>query len=472
MPNATELLRSRFPHTPTPGQEALFEKLNRFILQTDKASAFLLRGYAGTGKTSVISAVVQVLRYYEYKTFLLAPTGRAAKVMSGYAHRRAFTIHKIIYRLVEDKQGGRMRYERQRNYYKNTVFIVDESSMLSDDQEYRRNGLLGDLLEYIFEDPYAGNKVIFVGDNAQLPPVGASESPALQAAYLEHQFGLQVTEHLLTEVVRQAQKSGILENATFIRDQIAAKRILVRFNTKPYRDIYRMTSDRLEDGLRYAYNKFGLDGTIIICRSNRSATQFNQYIRRSILFKEEEIDAGDHLMIVKNNYFWLKEDAPAGFLANGEFVEIMRINGYDEQYGFRFADLTLRLSDYPDHPAFEAKVHLGTLGSFTPALTDEESKRLMQAVRADAENIEDAEDRYIFVRDNPYLHALQVKFAYALTCHKAQGGQWEAVFVDMGYVTDEMMNMDFMRWVYTAITRASGELYLVNFKPEFFEVQA
>lgn len=456
--------------TPTQGQYKLLKLWDNFILnRTTDRLTFLLKGYAGTGKTTSLSLLVKILPQFGYKVVMLAPTGRAAKVISTYTNRKATTIHRVIYKAA-DTETGRFVFELTTNYNRNTVFIVDESSMITDERDIGGNSLLSDLIEYVFDtEEFPNNKLILIGDTAQLPPVNATLSPALEMEYLLKNFRLEVTEHLLTEVMRQEQKSGILENATFIRNQIAAQEVKIKFETKIYKDIYRMTSEKLEDGLRYAYRKYGVENTIVVCRSNKAAVQFNQYIRNQIHFKEAELVAGDYLLIVRNNYTWLPQDSPAGFLANGEFVEVMKVIRFEEKYGFRFATLSLRLLDYPDHAYFEATVHLGTLSAYEPNLSQEDYRKIHTAVQEDYAHIIKPREKFQQIKKDAYLNALQVKFAYAMTCHKAQGGQWDIVFVEQGYLTEQMMNIEFLRWLYTALTRAIKELYLVNFHANFFE---
>lgn len=468
------LLRQKFPFEPTAGQTELFEKMDKFITNQDDFGplCFLLKGYAGTGKTTVISTIIKVLPKFSYKSVLLAPTGRAAKVMSNYSKKAALTIHKKIYRQVANQYTGSLEFQRQNNYATNTIYIVDESSMISDDAEFGTAGLLTDLMEYVFSHPemdYNGNKIIFVGDTAQLPPVGKLMSPALEKGYMEGQFHLGVLEQELTEVMRQDAESGILFNATRLRSTLASEKPAISFITKGFRDFFKMTGEKLEDGLNYAYRKFGRENTIILTRSNKTAVLYNRYIRQQIFALEDELSVGDLLMIVRNNYHWLGEDSPAGFLANGDFVEVMKIRGIEEVHGFRFATLHLRLLDYEDHPNIEAKVLLDTLYSNNPSLNKDESKALYESVSQDYEHIVNKRDRMTEIRKDPYLNALQVKFAYALTCHKSQGGQWNAVFVEQGYLTDEQINEDFVRWLYTAVTRATHEVFLVNFHQEFFD---
>jgi exodeoxyribonuclease-5 len=463
----SQSIRDHFPHKPTAGQERLFRLFDRFLeTPEDERAALMLRGYAGTGKTSVVSALVKALPGFRYKTVLLAPTGRAAKVMAAYAGRTAFTIHKIIYQRAADPNSGKLQFRRRRCYFKKTLFIVDEASMLADDPGAGRNGLLADLIDFIFEEP--GNKLMLIGDAAQLPPVGQLISRGLDANYLQSVFRLSVSETELTEVMRQELDSGILLNATALREELGKEDFSISFRTQGFSDIYRMTAERLEDGLRYAYDKFGKENTAIVCRSNREAVQYNQYIRRNIFFYENEIEAGDLLMIVKNNYYFLDENAAAGFLANGDFVEIRRVVNTEEMYGLRFATLELKLLDDPEQPTFEANVILDTLHAHSPALPEEQANELYQQVFAEYAHADSKEEQREMMRTDMYLNALQVKFAYALTCHKSQGGQWDAVFVSQGYLKDEMLNQEYLRWLYTAVTRARSELFLMNFRPDFF----
>ncbi len=467
MPKPSQTIQKKFPFTPTEGQRKLFLLFDQFLTNTDqKRLTLVLKGYAGTGKTTVLSAVVKALPHFDFRSTLMAPTGRAAKVMANYAGRAAFTIHKIIYQRTADPFSGKIQFKRRRNYYKQTLFIIDEASMLSDEAGLASNSLLADLLDYVFEDE--SNKLMLIGDTAQLPPVGQVLSKGLDTAYLASVYQLSILETELNEVMRQELTSGILHNATLLRDEIGKEKFNISFQTRQFKDVYRMTGEKLEDGLRYAYDKFGKENTIIVCRSNRETVQYNQYIRRNIFFQENEIEAGDYLMIVKNNYYFLGEDTAAGFLANGDFVEILRVVDLEEMYGLRFATLELQLLDYPDQVPFEAKVILDTLHSPTPSLPEEEHHKLYEKVFAEYQDAETKKEQMEAVRSDMYLNALQVKFAYALTCHKSQGGQWDAVFVSQGYLKDDMVNQEYLRWLYTAVTRAKSELYLMNFKAEFF----
>lgn len=466
---AAQLLAKRFPYKPTPGQEEFFEKIGAFIIREDfehYRDCFLLRGYAGTGKTTLISTLIKVLPRFGYRSVLLAPTGRAAKVMSNYAKKSAQTIHKKIYRQVADPGSNAPSFQRQKNYHEDTLFIVDEASMISDEAEWGGKGLLTDLVDFVFESK--GNKLMLVGDTAQLPPVGRDLSPALDPEFMARSFDMVVHEQELTEVMRQEESSGILANATDLRNELPYPDPNIRLVTRPYRDVFKMPQAKLEDGIQYAYNRFGRENTVILCRSNKSAVQYNQFVRRMINQCEDELDAGDMIMIARNNYTTLEEDSPAGFLANGEFAEVLKIRKKEELHGLRFATVTLRLIDYEEQPDFEAKIILNTLYSPTPALGPEESRALYDSVQKDYLYIKSKKERAEAVRRDSYLNALQVKFAYALTTHKAQGGQWSAVFVDQGYLPEPTVTHEFVRWLYTAMTRATDEVYLMNFNPAFF----
>lgn len=465
-PIPADLLVKNFPFAPTEGQMSFFTRMNLFLEESaDEKPVFILKGYAGTGKTSLISSLVRTLPRLEMRALLLAPTGRAAKVMSNYSGRGAFTIHKIIYKPKGDPgtQGG--GFILQKNYFKDTVFVVDESSMMADDGGISGN-LLWDLITFVFSG--SGNRLLMVGDTAQLPPVGSDYSPALDSGYLQRHYRLDADQIELWEVMRQRLESGILFNVTVLRQELGVEKPQIRIQTSSFKDIYKMTSERLEDGLRYAYQKFGTENTTIVTRSNKSAVQYNLYIRRVIHFFEDEISTGDLLMIVKNNYTYMAESEKVNFLANGDMAEVMKIRSFEDMYGFRFATLELRLLDYPEEPYFEAKVILDTLYSPSPSLTREEYRKLYDAVAEDYADIASKTERQELIRKDPFLNALQVKFAYALTCHKAQGGQWKSVFVDLGYLKDDQVDKDFIRWLYTAMTRASEELYLINFPQQFF----
>ena len=467
----TPSVRDYFPYEPTDDQAALFGQLDAFLRdQLPGRKVFVLRGYAGTGKTTVVGALVQWLYQMQHKYTLMAPTGRAAKVMATYAGVPASTIHKKIYRQTSGAPAERLRFQRQPNRVENMLYIVDEASMISDEKAFGETGLLDDLMGYVFEKQ--SNKLLLIGDTAQLPPVGQLLSPALDPDLLAHRFRATVSSVELRQVMRQAQASGILMNATELREELREEAPDIQLTTKGYRDIFQMGSNKLEDGLRWAYREYGHENTTIICRSNRNANQYNQLIRRALFDAEEEIEGGDYLMVVRNNYYWLPRDSEIGFLANGDFLQISKIVRREEMYGFRFAQAQVRLVDYPDEPEIEVKLLLDTLHTESPALPSDRNNALYQAVSEDYSHLKTKAERYKEMRKDPYLNALQVKFAYALTCHKAQGGQWQAVFVDHGFLKpDEPLGGEFARWLYTAITRASDKLFLLNFQPKLLTEQ-
>ncbi len=447
----------------------LFDKLHSFLLSGDGDECFILKGYAGTGKTTIVGALVKALRGYNFKSVLLAPTGRAAKVITAYSGRKAFTIHKRIYRkksALNVDEG----FSLGDNLADNTLFIVDEASMISNEIGLNhRASLLYDLVNYVYNAKNC--RLMLVGDTAQLPPVGSEDSPALDVKLMKDKFGLDIFSFELTDVVRQQKDSGILFNATKIREIVRAKKEkMPKIVTKGYKDIFRMGGDVLVEGLNYAYRKYGDDNTLIICRSNKNANAYNQQIRGRILYREEELTGGDQVMVVKNNYFWLQdqEEGSTSFIANGDIARIKRVRRTENMYGFRFADVQMEFTDYAEDPMMECKVLLDTLYTEAPALPADAQKRFYQEVMKDYEHIPNKRRKWEELKKNPYYNALQIKFAYAITCHKAQGGQWDAVFVDQGYLTEEMVNTDFLRWFYTACTRATQELFLVNFNQKFF----
>jgi exodeoxyribonuclease-5 len=367
---------------------------------------------------------------------------------------------------VADPKSGQLKFRRVKNYNKNTIFVVDEASMLSEGNNFGEVGLLKDLLAFVFE--HNSNKLLLIGDTAQLPPVGQTFSPGLNKEHLQAITNKKVLFIELDEVMRQNEASGILKNATELRRILAADELDIRLRTNGLDDIFQMSGERLADGLNYAYTKYGMHETIVVCRSNRDAVQYNKHIRDQLLFRAEEIEAGDILMIVRNNYFYVPDDAPSGFLANGDFAEITKVVSFEELYGLRFATLRLQLINDHESEPFEAKVILDTLHTNSPALTQEQNKELYEAVLDDYTDITAKKELNEALRKDPYLNALQIKFAYAITCHKSQGGQWQAVFVDQGYLTEELINNEFVRWLYTAITRATKELFLINFHKDFF----
>lgn len=463
-----DLIEQSFGNIPTAQQRDVFAMLENFLPSTNADDCFILKGYAGTGKTTLISALVKVLPRLKLKSVLLAPTGRAAKVITNYSGKKAFTIHKKIYR-KKVAASPEMNFVLGDNIMENTLFIVDEASMISDQvHDYSRQSLLQDLISYVYNGKNC--KLMLVGDTAQLPPVGSDISPALDKLFVSEQFRLNVFTYELTDVVRQEKESGILFNATQLRELVRkGEEVFPKFNIKGYKDIFRMTGERLVEGLNYAYDKYGMENTIVICRSNKNANAYNQNIRNRILYREEELSGGDHIMIVRNNYFWLKpEDNSGDFIANGDIARIRKVRRIEEQYGFRFAELVIELLDYPDEEPLSCKVMLDTLYSETSSLSNADNKRFYEAVLQDYMHIENKKFRMEELKKDPYYNALQIKFAFAVTCHKAQGGQWPAVFIDQGYLTDEMLNTEFLRWLYTGLTRSNKELFLVNFSDQFF----
>jgi exodeoxyribonuclease-5 len=454
---------------PTDDQSVALGKIAAYICDNNNDVIFLMTGYAGTGKTSVISSVVKTLDLLRMRSVLLAPTGRAAKVLASYAGKQAFTIHKKIYRQKSSKDGlGSFILDR--NLYKDTFFIIDEASMVSnssgDSSLFGSGKLLDDLVEYV----YSGTdcKLIIVGDTAQLPPVGSTVSPALDPSALgEYGFGLITCE--LRQVVRQSETSGVLMNATRVRLQVAENDLVhPLIDCINFKDMLRISGEELIDEISAAYGTCGLEGTIIVVNSNKQANRYNQGIRNRIFFRDEEISAGDMVMVVKNNYFILEEaeDGAAGFIANGDIAEVRKIRKYEERYGFRFADMVLKFPDY--NLEVESKVMMDVLHLDTPALPSEKNRELFQNVLSDHQYIRTRRKQIEAVRNDPWFNALQIKFAYAVTCHKAQGGQWERVFIDQGMFNRNEITIDYLRWFYTALTRATDKVYLVNFPEDWF----
>ena len=461
------LLIQQFPFETTSGQQTLLNKLAAFILGKNSDHIFIVKGYAGTGKTTIVRSLVQSLPALNGKTVLLAPTGRAAKVLSNYTGKQAFTVHKKIYHRKPVHDGG-FAFSLQQNLHTNTIFIVDEASMISNSGGLSAGSLLDDLVSYVFN----GNncKLIFIGDTAQLPPVGLDISPALDTEFMKASFYFQVDSFELTEVVRQTKDSGILTNATAIRNQVKKEQnAKPHFQVQGFRDIVRLGGDELEDALNDAYNKYDAEDTMIICRSNKRANIFNQQIRARIRWQENELSTGDYMMVVKNNYFWLPDESKAGFIANGDIIKLTSVGKIQEMHGFRFADVRMQMIDYPDEPELETRLLLDTIMSEAPALSQSDNKRLYESVQQDYADVADRRMRLKKVKEDAFFNALQVKFAYAITCHKAQGGQWPCVFVEQGYLTDEMINTEYLRWLYTAVSRATEKLYLVNFNKDFYD---
>jgi exodeoxyribonuclease-5 len=458
-------------HSPTNDQVKLIDSLSEFIIDTESRKIFLVKGFAGTGKTTVISALVKTTEELKIKSLLLAPTGRAAKVLSSYSQKSAFTIHKKIYRQKSSKDGFGT-FVLNANLNSNTIFIVDEASMISNHSNdlsiFGSGQLLNDLLCFVYNDKNC--KLILVGDTAQLPPVGIDLSPALDIASLSS-YNFKVDEVILTEVLRQTKESGVLFNATQVRTQINTKPVdFPKIQLESFKDIEAISGTELIEKITESYDKYGLENTIIITRSNKRANQYNKGIRSKILWREEEIAVGDFIMVVKNNYYWIEtneEIEDIDFIANGDIAEIVKIKKYTERYGFRFADVVLRFIDYNDIE-INCKIILDTLEINSAAMTSEDNKKLFYNILEDYSETPRKKVKYDKVKNNPFFNALQVKFAYAVTCHKAQGGQWKSVFVDHGYFADHQIDIEFLRWFYTALTRTTDKLYLVNFNKLFF----
>jgi exodeoxyribonuclease-5 len=462
-------VKNALPFTPNADQQATIRKISEFIFNNDDRSVFVLKGYAGTGKTNLISAFTKVLPDIKWRSVLLAPTGRAAKVIGGYAQKEAFTIHKKIFRKQSGDDGG-VYFSLAENLHRNTLFIVDEASMIAADQPGEQ-GFFNSLLENLFEYVYSGDncKLILVGDTAQLPPVGSDESPALDLEYLKSAFHLNISSSELREVARQHTESGILYNATLLRTTLYAREFQIpQLICGP--DFVNVEGQDLEDTLNSAISEYGEEDVIIITRSNKRANLFNQSFRNRVKLYEEEICAGDKLMVVKNNYFWLPEKSTdTGFIANGDIAEITRISKKENLYGFNFVDCSLRFLDYENLPEQQVKIIANCLHSDLPSLSQEEQRSLYQNVLEDVNEEPSKMLKMHYVRKSPYYNALQVKFSYAVTCHKSQGGQWPVVFIDQGYLKEEQIDRNFIRWLYTAITRATKQIYLVNFNKLFIK---
>ena len=463
-------IKENFPYQPTLEQEIAVKSLSEFLLSTLADEVFILRGYAGTGKTSLVGALVKTMDQLQQKSVLLAPTGRAAKVFSVYAGHPAFTIHKKIYR-QQAFSNELSNFSINDNLATNTLFIVDEASMISNEglsgSMFGTGRLLDDLVQFVYSGQ--GCRLLLMGDTAQLPPVGEELSPALFADALKG-YGLEVREIDLTQVVRQVQESGILWNATQLRQLIAEDDCysLPKIKITGFPDIKLVPGTELIEELTNCYDHDGMDETIVVCRSNKRANLYNNGIRAQILWREDELNTGDMLMIAKNNYYWTEKYKEMDFIANGEIAVVRRVRRTREIYGFRFAEVTLRLPDQNDFE-LDANLLLDTLHSDSPALPKEDNDRLFYTVLEDYIDIPNKRDRMKKMKADPHYNALQVKYAYAITCHKAQGGQWQNVFLDQGYMTDEYLTPDYFRWLYTAFTRTTKILYLVNYPKEQVE---
>lgn len=460
-------IRQNFPYNPTKDQLFALNALSDFLLSTDTNTLFLMKGYAGTGKTSLVGALVKTMADLQQKSILLAPTGRAAKVFSNYAGQKAFTIHKKIYRqkAFSNEPTGFLPTD---NLHKDTIFIVDEASMIANDGVdsfiFGTGRLLDDLIQYVYSGENC--RLILMGDVAQLPPVSQTESPALNPDILKG-YNLNVTEIALTQVVRQEGDSGILFNATRLRDALRNNEVEIfpKLKLKGFSDFRKIGGEDLIEEISAAYSRDGIEDTIIITRSNKRATIYNNGIRNRILYREEELSSGDRLMVAKNNYFWTTGCKEMDFIANGEIIQVLRVRRTTEMYGFRFADVSVRFQDYDLE--MDVKILQDTLQTDSPALPKELNDKLFYTILEDYSDIPTKAGKMKKMKVDPYYNVLQVKYAYAVTCHKAQGGQWMNVFLDIGYITEEMLGEDFYRWLYTAITRATHRLYLINLPDEF-----
>lgn len=463
-----KLLQS-FGLEPTNGQATVLRHLSAFLLSEKENPTYILKGYAGTGKTTLVRALVKTLPTIGMRFVLLAPTGRAAKVLSGYTNKTASTIHKRIYKTMPFPDGS-IRMVRSENKHKNAVFIVDEASMIGEQKEFGGKSLLDDLMEYVFSGEKC--RLLLIGDTAQLPPVESSGSPALDCDYLKSEFPVTAASFELTEVKRQALTSGILYNATHIRELLkhdSRSYPLQIFSLSGFNDMKKIDPETFEELLHNAFSRNSDNEAIIVCKSNKRANIYNNAIRSRILNIEGEIATGDKLMIVKNNYHWAEGNDEISFIANGDMAEVRKIKRFEEMYGSRFVEVELSFIDYPDANSIEAKVLLDTLNSNSASLTEDENRRLFQAIEEDYMDIPIRRERYKEMKKNPWFNALQVKFAYALTCHKTQGGQWDTVFIDSSFNQKEALETEDLRWIYTALTRAKERVCFVNFKDEFFD---
>ena len=460
-----EKLKLNFSHKPNSEQNKILLKLVEYITTLGNRSIFLLKGYAGTGKTTLISALVKSLPSIGKRSVLLAPTGRAAKVLAKYSKKKSSTLHKKIYWIRTTKNGNTFITLKE-NLHTNTIFIVDEASMIPEDAKdgINKRSLLEDLIKYVYEG--IDCKLILIGDTAQLPPVNLDISPALDENNLDKKYQKQIIHQELKKVVRQEKNSMVLENATHLRELIQGN-IKKLPKIKLNQEVVRISSgDELQEYIEKSYGNSGVENTTIICRSNKRANQYNDRIRSEILWQEDIISAGDILMVVRNNYFWLDEKSEAGFLANGDIIEVTRIKEIIERYGFKFAKASIRLMDYENENEIDTILLLDTINSESPSLKYDEYKRLYTEVGLDYKGQKDINKK---IKENEFFNAIQIKFGYSITCHKAQGGQWKNVFIDIGYFKKEMLDKNYLRWLYTAFTRSTENLYLIGFNNEFFE---
>jgi exodeoxyribonuclease-5 len=465
----SEQIKKNFPFTFTGEQQLALEKLSNFLFDRSSDSIFLLKGYAGTGKSSLVGAIVKTMNELKQKSVLLAPTGRAAKVFAAYSGQNAYTIHKKIYRqkVFSNEPSGFVQAD---NLHKHTLFIVDEASMISNEGlesfSFGSGRLLDDLIHYVYSGE--GCRMILLGDSAQLPPVSQTESPALDIDVLKG-YGLKVFSVTLTQVVRQTKMSGILWNATLFREVMSENKTddYPQIRLKNFLDVKKISGEELIESISDAYNRDGLEETVVIARSNKRTGIFNNGIRNRILMREEELISGDLLIVAKNNYYWAKNEQTMDFIANGDLIQVLRVKKVQELYDFHFCDVLVRFPDYGVE--MEVKILLETLHADSPALPKEMSDKLFYNILADYENVRGKREKMKLMKENPYYNVVQVKYAYAVTCHKAQGGQWKNVFLDLSYVPRNYLGIDYYRWLYTAFTRASEQIFLINPVKEMIE---
>jgi len=463
-------LKYHLSFEPTGSQQEAMCVIANFLSSSSNKPVLILKGYAGTGKTSLVASFVKTLDEFSIKSVLTAPTGRAAKVLSSMVGKPAYTIHKKIYRQISSKDGFG-GFILNKNLSKDTVFIVDEASMISNELQgnsvFGSGMLLNDLLKFVFEAPNC--RLMLIGDSAQLPPVSLELSPALDEATFNNQdYSIFTVE--MTDVLRQSNHSGILYNATCLRKMLNENKLIdkfPKFTLSKFPDIKSISAAEFQEELNRCYDMYGLEDTLVICRTNKRANMYNQGIRNSILFREEELSSGDYLLVMKNNYHWLKENETVNFIANGDIIRVKRVKKYYNLYGYRFIDLTCQMIDYKEYE-LDVRVILDSIVSEGPGLSQVEQEAFFKTVLEDYSDEPSMKKRYELTRENDFYNALQIKFAYSMTCHKSQGGQWKAVFIDLGYFTKEYLSRELIRWLYTAVTRAVERIYLVNFPKDFF----
>jgi len=473
--NLKTKITQQFGHRPTTDQQQAIVHLTAFTNSQKHNPLYMLKGYAGTGKTSLMSAYVKVLSAHNIPFVLLAPTGRAAKVLSLYAGFQAHTIHRFIYIYITNAEGH-TNIMLAPNKLSQAVFIVDEASMISDNPpepgSIFTRSILYDLFQYVYRN--TGNKLILIGDTAQLPPVGLDISPALDLKWLQTTYAITGYQHLMREVMRQSTDSGILNSATLLRNKVEEENMDIPFFQIPYHasDVVMLKSGlEMEEELNNAFGGGGREDSVVICKSNKRANLFNQQIRHRVLMREFELEGGDLLMVVKNNYFWLGAQSQSGFIANGDMIEVLRVVKTEERFGLKFADAEIRMIDYPEEKPLQVKLLLDVLMTDGPDIPRTEMDKVFHALEEEYGHLPSRRARLDKIRVDPWYNALHVKFGYALTCHKTQGGQWEKVFVDQGYLPEDQINTSFLRWLYTAVTRATSQLFLVGFNPLFVNEQ-